>query len=67
MNARQVINALEEDNITHESRGFKIIDFHGENEFYIQYITYYLCPPMVNIYAKYEHVGFIEKATSTVK
>ena len=66
-NAREITNKLEVYKRTHESRGFKIIDFHGENEFYIQYITYYLCPPMVNIYAKYEHVGFIKEATSTVK
>ena len=42
-------------------------DFHGDNEFNIQYLIDYLRPLTIHTYTKDEHVGFIEKEISTVK
>ena len=66
-NAGQIIYALEAKKIPHESPGFKITDFHGDNEFNIQDLRYYLRPLTVKIYSKDEHVVFIKKAKVTVK
>ena len=66
-NARQIIDELEEDKRTHESRGFRIKYFHGDNESKIHSLRDSLRPSRVHIYVRDEHVGFIEKAISTVK
>ena len=66
-NARKIINAMEANKITHESRGFNIKDSHMDNKLNIQALIYFLCSSTVHIYAKDEHVGFIKKAIGTVK
>ena len=66
-NARKIINALDAHKRTHESQGFNIIDFHRNNDLNIQVLIDYLRLLAVHIYAKDEHVGFIEKALGTVK
>ena len=52
---------MEADKRTHESRGFNITDFHGDNEINIKSLRDSLCPLTVHMYEKYEHVGFIKK------
>ena len=51
----------------YNSRGFKIIASHGDNEFNIQTLKYFLLPELHYIYGKYQHVGIIERSTRTVK
>ena len=61
INTRQIINALEEDKITHEIRGFKTRDFYGDNEFNIQALRDYFFPSKIHVYSKDEHVVFNDK------
>ena len=43
------------------------MDIHGDNEFNIQSLRDFLQPINLHIYAKYEHVGFIQNAIKKIK
>ena len=64
---RDITNAIERDRKKHEKRGFDITDIHGENEFNIQSLRDFLQTINLHIYAKEEHVGFIENAIKMIK
>ena len=64
---REITNAIERDWNKHEQRGFEITDIHGENEFNIQLLRDFLQPINLHIYAKEEHVGFIDNAIKKIK
>ena len=65
--AKQILGALTRDCNKHEARGFEITDIHGDNEFDIQSLKDSLQPTIFHIYARGEHVGFIENAVKTIK
>ena len=48
-------------------RGFKVTDIHRDNELNNQSLINALEPVNVNVYAKGDHVGFIENGVKTVK
>ena len=64
---REITNAIEWDRNNHEQRGSEITDIHGDNEFNIQSLRDFLHPINLHIYAKEEHVGFIENATKRIQ
>ena len=51
----------------YRTRGFSISEYHGDNEFDKSEIKDFLTPALVNIYARHEHVGEIERSTRTIK
>ena len=64
---REIINAIEQDINKHEQRGFDITDMHGDNEFNIRSLRYFLQPINLHIYAKEEHVGFLKNAIRKIR
>ena len=52
---------------TYESRGFKITDIHGDNEFDVQTLRDFLLPAVLHIYGRDEHVPSIERSNRTIK
>ena len=62
-----ILDAIKKDCQTYERRGFEITDINGDNEFNIPSLKEALQPKVMHIYAKNEHVGFIENAIKTVK
>ena len=64
---REIINSIERDRNKHEKRGFEITDINGDNEFNIQSLRDFLQPINLHIYAKEEHVGFIDNAIKTIE
>ena len=52
---------------TYESRGFRITDIHGDNEFDVQTLRDFLLPAVLHIYGRDEHVPTIERSNRTVK
>ena len=48
-------------------RGFKITDFHGDNEFDKASLKQLLEPALVHIYGREEHIGPIERSRRTIK
>ena len=64
---REITNAIEQDQNKHEQRGVEITDIHGDNEFNIQSLRVFLQPINLHIYAKEEHVEFIENSIKTIK
>ena len=43
------------------------MDIHGENEFNIKSIWYFLQTINIHIYSKYEYIGFIDNAIKKIK
>ena len=64
---REIKNAINQDRNKHEQQRFDITDIHGDKEFNIQSLRYFLQPINLHIYAKYEHVGFIDNSIKTIK
>ena len=52
---------------TYLTRGFKITDYHSDNEFDNDDIRLILLPGQLQVCAKDEHVPRIERAVHTVK
>ena len=51
----------------YDARNFSISDYHADNEFDKAEIKDFLTPANMNIYARLEHVGDIERSTRTIK
>ena len=64
---KKIINTIERDRKKREQRVFEITDIHGDNEFNIQSLQYFLEPINVHIYAKEDYVVFIKNAIKTIK
>ena len=62
-----ILEEIERDINKYEMRGFRVTDIHGDNEFNNQSFIDALDPVNVHVYAKEEHVGFIENGVETVK
>ena len=65
--SREMENIINRDRNKHEQRGFEITDINGDKEFNIQSLRYFLQPINIHIYARDEHVGFIENTIKTIK
>ena len=64
---RTIITALEKVINKYTSRGFRVTDYHADNEFDKEALKQYLAPALVHIYDREEHVPIIERSTRTVK
>ena len=51
----------------YDARNFCISEYHADNEFDKAEIKDFLTPAIMNIYARLEHVGDIERSTRTIK
>ena len=51
----------------YESRGFKITELHGDNEFDVPALKDFLLPITIHIYGREEHVPNIERSNRTIK
>ena len=51
----------------YRSRGFRIVFFHGDNEFNINLLKHKMIPSDMNICAKDEHIHIIERSIRTFK
>ena len=60
----QTINNIKQ---IYESRGFKVENIHGDNEFKKDEIKRSQLPSMFHIYGMDEHVGLIERLNRTIK
>ena len=65
--SKTIINTLNEIKRLYESRGFKVNNLHGDNEFNVNEIKNSQLPTLFHIYGKDEHVGLIERSNRTVK
>ena len=65
--AKAIINTLYEIKQLYETRGFRIENIHGDNEFNKDEIKKAQLPSLFHIYGKDEHVGMIERSNRTVK
>ena len=62
-----IIRCIKKDCNKYSAHGFKITDVHRDNEFASPKIEEALLPILMHIYAKNEHVGFIENCIKTIK
>ena len=51
----------------YDAHGFNVTIVHGDNEFKMSQLKYYLLPILVYIYGKYEHVDIIERLIRVMK
>ena len=66
-NMKSIITTLNEIRQIYSSRGFRIENIHGDNEFNRDEIKNSQLPALFHIYGKDEHVGLIERSNRTVK
>ena len=64
---KSIINTLNEIRQIYSTRGFKIENIHGDNEFNKDEIKQSQLPATFHAYGKDEHVGLIERSNRTVK
>ena len=64
---KSIINTLDEIRQLYSSRGFRVENIHGDNEFNREEIKRSHLPALFHIYGKDEHVGLIERSNRTVK
>ena len=64
---RTIITALEKVINKYISRGFRVTDYHADNEFDKEALKQYLASALVHIYGREEHAPIIERSTRTVK
>ena len=62
-----IICCILRDKQKYQSRGFDISDIHADNKFSSKKLEEEILPTILHVYAKEEHVGFIENAIKTVK
>ena len=62
-----VLKEIKRDIKKYEERGFRVTYIHGDNKFNNQSLIDTLEPINVHVYAKGEHIGFIENGVKTVK
>ena len=62
-----IINALNSDQTKYQTRGFNITDIHGEHEFNIKALEFFLQSTILHVYRKDEHLGILYTAIFTVK
>ena len=51
----------------YDARGFNVTIVHGDNEFKMSQLKYYLLPILLYIYGKYKHVDIIERFIRVMK
>ena len=64
---KSIIETLNEIKLIYHSRGFRIENIHGDNEFNKNDIKNSQLPALFHIYGKNEHVVLIERSNRTVK
>jgi len=64
---KSIIDTLNEIRQLYSSRGFRVENLHGDNEFNREEIKRSQLPALFHIYGKYEHVGLIERSNRAVK
>ena len=64
---KSIINTLNEIRQLYSSRGFRVDNIHGDNEFDKEEIKRSQLPILFHIYGRDEHVGFIERSNRTIK
>ena len=64
---KEIITTLNEIRQLYDTRGFRVENIHGDNEFNKEIIKNSQLPALFQIYGKYEHVGLTKRSNSTVK
>ena len=64
---KKIIETLNEIRHLYTTRGFRIDNIHGDNEFNKEAIKASQLPALFHVYGKDEHVGMIERSNRTVK
>ena len=64
---KSIINSLNDIRQLYSSRGFRIENIHGDNEFNKEEIKKSQLPALFHIYGKDKHVGLIERSNQMVK
>ena len=62
-----MIRSIEEIRTKYDTRSFKIMDYHGDNNFNVKTLETSLLPGLIHIYEKHEHIQIIEWSIYTIK
>ena len=64
---REIKNVIDPNQNKHEQEGFKITDIHSDTKLSIQSLQYFVQTINPHIYAKDEHIGFIQNSIKKIK